>query len=116
MKSIVFYSNDFNMCFSLLIYLQNNYKVTTTTDLDIVKSIVKTSDLDLLIMDTDPSEIIECYLKDIRNTKTNLPIVLTYVFKNQIKELDTKLREYVNSIFYKPFDLNEISMKLSLMV
>jgi len=116
MKNIVFYSSDFNMCFSLLIYLQNNYNVTTTTDIEVVKTLVDNSDFNLLILDSEPSDKIEKLCRKIKDNKSGLPIILTYVFKNQIKDFDSKIRKYVNSIFYKPFDLNEVSLKLSMLL
>jgi DNA-binding NtrC family response regulator len=116
MKNIVFYSSDFNMCFSLLIYLQNNYNVTTTTDIEVVKTLIDNSDFNLLILDSEPSDKIETLCRNVKDNKSGLPIILTYVFKNQIKDFDSKIRKYVNSIFYKPFDLNEVSRKLSMLL
>lgn len=115
MKNIAFYSTDFNMCVSLLMYLQNRYNITATTDLSVLKNIVHTSDFDLIILDTEPSVKIEDFCKEIK-TEINIPVILTYVYKNQLKDLDFTIRKYVNSIFYKPFDLNEVSMKLSALV
>lgn len=112
MKNIIFYSPDFSMCYSLLMYLQDRYKVTTTTDLAVLKSVVSTSEFDLVILDTEPSKEVELLCKDIKST-ANTPVILTYVYKQQIDALDNSIRPYVASIFYKPFDLNEISMKLS---
>lgn len=116
MKNIVFYSSDFNMCFSLLMYLQNNYNVTTTTDMEVVKTLIENSDFNLLILDSEPTDKIETLCRKIKDNKSTLPIILTYVFKNQIKDFDSKIRKYVNSIFYKPFDLNEVSLKLSMLL
>ena len=104
------------MCFSLLMYLQNNYNVTTTTDMEVVNTLVENSDFNLLILDSEPTDKIETLCRKIKDNKSSLPIILTYVFKNQIKEVDSKIRKYVNSIFYKPFDLNEISLKLSMLL
>lgn len=101
------------MCFSLLMYLQDGYQITTTTDLEVLKSISCASNLNLIILDAEPSEKVENLCKEIKLIKPEIPIILTYVFKNQIKDVETKIRKYVNSIFYKPFDLNEVSMKLS---
>ena len=115
MKNIAFYSTDFNMCVSLLMYLQNLYNITATTDLDVLKNVINTSDFDLVILDTEPSAKIEEFCKKIK-CEIKIPVILTYVYKNQLKDFDFNIRKYVNTIFYKPFDLNEVSMKLSALV
>ncbi len=113
MKNILFYSPDFSMCFSLLMYLQDSYSVTTTTDLEVFKNVVNSSNLDLVIMDAEPSEKVELICKNIKDNFPKVPVILTYVYKNQLKDLENKIRQFVNSIFYKPFDLNEVSTKLT---
>jgi DNA-binding response OmpR family regulator len=112
MKNIIFYSPDFSMCYSLLIFLQDRYKVTTTTDLNVLRSVVNSSPFDLIIMDSEPSPEIEELCKEIKTT-ANTPVILTYVYKRQIEKFDNEIRPYVSSVFYKPFDLNEVSVKLS---
>lgn len=101
------------MCYSFLMYLQDIYKVTTTTDLHILEVLVKNSELDIAIIDAEPSKKIVELCSNIHYLKNELPVILTYVFKDQIKEIETDIRQYVSSIFYKPFDLYEISRKLS---
>jgi DNA-binding NtrC family response regulator len=112
MKNIIFYSPDFSMCYSLLMYLQDRYKVTTTTDLNILKAVVNASTFDLVIMDAEPSEEVEVFCKGLKAT-ADIPVILTYVYKRQIANSDSSIRQYVSSVFYKPFDLNEVTMKLS---
>jgi DNA-binding NtrC family response regulator len=115
MKNIIFYSPDFSMCYSLLMYLQDRYKVTTTTDLKVLKAVLNSSAFDLVIMDTEPSEDVEVFCKELKFT-ADIPVILTYVYKRQIANSDNSIRQYVSSVFYKPFDLNEVSMKLSSLV
>ena len=40
MKTILFYSADFNLCLSLVVYLQNECNVITTTNFDNLDVIV----------------------------------------------------------------------------
>lgn len=115
MKNIAFYSTDFNMCVSLLMFLQNRYNITATTDIGVLKNIIHSANFDLVILDTDPSAKIEKICMEIKS-EINIPVILTYVYRNQLKDLDFTIRKYVNSIFYKPFDLNEVSLKLSALV
>lgn len=112
-KKILFYSPDFNLCLSLLVYLQDKYVITTTTDLSIVKAIADGSNFNLLLMDTEPSGVIENICEGIKSKDTNIPIILTYVYKTQFSEFEEKIKKLVSSIFYKPYDLNEISLKLN---
>lgn len=114
MKNILFYSPDFSMCYSLLMYLQDRYHVTTTTDIEVMKIIAK-SGFDLVIMDIEPSENIEAFCRDL-NKDSKIPVILTYVYKNQINNYDSSIRKYVSSIFYKPYDLNEVSQELSSLI
>ncbi len=100
------------MCYSLLMYLQDRYKVSTTTDLKVLKAMVNSSEFDLIILDTEPSMEIELFCKETKSA-ANTPVILTYVYKKQIDEQENSIRKYVSSIFYKPFDLNEVSTKLS---
>lgn len=94
-------------------YLQDKFEVTTTTNLEIIRALTANSAFDVILMDSEPSKDIEDLCKSLKEKNENLPVILTYVYQTQIKERDTKIRKYVNSIFYKPFDLNEVSTKLT---
>ncbi len=113
MKNIVVYSSDANICLSLLMYLQSDYSVTTTTNLSVLKMMTKHIKFDLIIMDTDPSKIIENVCKEIREQNPEIPIILTYVYENNNKIFDSNIRKYTSSIFYKPFDLSEVTRHLA---
>jgi DNA-binding response OmpR family regulator len=115
MKNIIFYSPDFSMCYSLLMYLQDRYKVTTTTDLKVLEAVVGSSAFDLVIMDTEPSVEVEIFCRELK-AAADIPVILTYVYKRQIASSDSSIRRYVSSVFYKPFDLNEVSLKLSSLI
>jgi response regulator RpfG family c-di-GMP phosphodiesterase len=93
-------------------YLQTQYKVVATTDMEVVSSLVCNGSADLVIMDTEPnSEVLnKCEL--FKKCKSEVPLILTYVFNNRVKEPEGKIKKFVNEIFYKPFDLNEISLKI----
>lgn len=113
-KNILFYSPDFSLCYSLLMYLQDRFHVTTTTDIDVLKAIVHQG-FDLIIIDDEPSLEIEQLCK-IVNDRFHIPVILTYVFKKQFEKIDGTIRKYVSSIYYKPYDLNEVYTKLSTLV
>ena len=112
MKNIVIYSPDFSLCYSLLMYLQTQYKVVATTDMEVVSSLVCNGSADLVIMDTEPNAEVLNKCEQFKKCKSEVPLILTYVFNNRVKEPEGKIKKFVNEIFYKPFDLNEISLKI----
>ena len=116
MKNILIYSSDSNICLSFLMYWQNDYNVTTTTNLDILQIISDKVRFDLIIIDTEPSIQIESICQKLRENDSEVPLILTFVYKHNLKEFDNRIRKYTNTIFYKPFDLNEITQKLSALI
>lgn len=112
MKNVVIYSPDFSLCYSLLMYLQTQYKVVATTDIEVVSALVCNGSADLVIMDKEPDANLLLKCEQFKKCKSNVPLILTYVFNNRIKETEGKIKKFINEIFYKPFDLNEISSKI----
>ncbi len=94
-------------------YLQNDYSVTTTTNLDVLRVMAKYITFDMVIIDAEPSKAIETTCKEIREQNSSIPIILTYVYENNSKVFDSNLRKYASSIFYKPFDLTEVTKELT---
>jgi len=45
-----------------------------------------------------------------------MPLILTYVFNERVKESESKIKKFVDDIFYKPFDLNEIASRIPLLL
>ena len=101
------------MCYSILMYLQDKYKISVTNDIELLKSLVESADI--LMLDIEPSGRVEELFREIKSIAPGITIILTYVYKPQGKELETAIRNYVDLIFYKPFDLNEVSAKLSML-
>lgn len=112
MKNILFYSPDLSFCASVLMYFERKYAVTATNDFNQIEKYLKTSDFDMLILDSQPNEKIEHLIKNIQP----LPIIMTYVFTRNILSLESQLRSYVNAILYKPFDFDEMSGKIDILM
>lgn len=93
-------------------YLQTQYKVVATTDMEVVSSLVCSGSADLVIMDIEPDSDVLKKCEQFKKCKAEVPLILTYVFNNRVKEPESKIKKFVNEIFYKPFDLNEISSKI----
>jgi len=86
--------------------------VVATTDIEVVSSLVCNGSADLVIMDTEPDLDILSKCEHFKKCKSEVPLILTYVYNNRVKEPESQIKKFVNEIFYKPFDLNEISSKI----
>ena len=113
MKKIVFYSADFTLSISLLMYLQSNYNITTTSNIEDLKAICSSFNCDLIIIDAEPSKKMEEICKDIKSINPSIHIILVYVYDNKFKELEHNIKKYINTVFYKPFDLENVSQQLT---
>jgi len=109
MKKVLFYSPDFNFCYSLLMYLQDKYNVTSSTDLSVLESLSENSDFDLLIIDAEPDLKIEQLCSDIKNSHSDLKIILTYVYDEKMNSVENRVKKYISGVLYKPFNLTEFS-------
>jgi DNA-binding NtrC family response regulator len=108
-KNILFYSPDFNLCYSLLVYLQDKYNVTVSTDFHVLKSLTRNNDFDLLIIDSEPDSKTEQLCAKINESSSHLKVILTYVYDQKMSAAEKRIRKYTSTILYKPFDLTEIS-------
>lgn len=116
MKNILVYSSDSNLCLSFLMYWQNDYNVTTTTNLEVMRNVTAKINFDLIIIDSDPSKDIENFCRDLKNQRPDIPLVLTFVYQKNSEDFDSKIRKYADTVYYKPFDLNEITKDLSALI
>lgn len=109
MKKVLFYSPDFSLCYSLLIYLQDKYNVTSSTDFNVLHSLAKNNDFDLFIIDSEPNLKLENLCSAIKQSSPNLKIVLTYVYSKKTSAAEKRIKSYISTVFYKPFDLTDIT-------
>ncbi len=116
MKNVLFFSPDFDLCLSLLIYLKEKFKVTTTTEIDILEGLAKDFKFDFLILDSEPSKEILKLVTAIKSANSNIKIVETYVFRQQFKEIENELNGKVDFFLYKPFEINEMAQKLAVII
>lgn len=84
-----------------------------TTDLEFIKSLTINRDIDAIFFDHEPDSELVKICEKIRSKDPEVPIFLTYVYNKRASQLESKIKNFVNEIFYKPFDLNEISIKLT---
>lgn len=116
MKNILFYSPDLSLCASVLMYFDKKYGVTTTTNFNNIEKIVKSSKFDLIFLDADPDVRVEHLINLVKKNKLNTPIIISYVYSKKTAQGESSLRDSVSAIFYKPFEMNEISEKIELLL
>lgn len=111
-KTIVIYSPDLNFCFSLSIFFQDRFTVITTTNLGMLETSVKTYSAHLVILDAAPSENILERIGNLKSIDPALPIIMLYVYSTRDTRLDRMIRDRVDSVFYKPFEVAAISGRI----
>jgi len=116
MKNAIFYSPDLNLCVSLLLYFQDKYRVTTTTDIEALKLIAARPACDLIIIDSEPTRPIDQLCRLIKQENPESALILTYVYKTSLQETERNLKNYVDAFFYKPVDLVEVTKTLNELV
>lgn len=111
-KTIVIYSPDLNFCFSLSMVFQDRYNVVTTTSLTTLEKSVAHYTADLLVVDADPSEKMIQRIDRLRESNRAIPVILLYVYNAREGTLDRAVRSHVDSVFYKPVEINAVSRRI----
>lgn len=109
MKKVLFYSPDFSLCYSLLVYLQDRYDVTSSTDINVLKSLSQNSYFDLLVIDSEPDYKVEELCYQIKSSNPDLKIILTYVYDKKMNLAENRVKKIITGVLYKPFDLSEFA-------
>ena len=112
-KTILIFSPDLNFCFSLSMLFQDRYNVITTTNIGMLHSFVSHYSANLLIMDAAPSEKIIEQVHVLKDLNKRLPIIMLYVYSPKEAQLDNRVRQEIDSVFYKPFDLATVSKRIN---
>jgi response regulator RpfG family c-di-GMP phosphodiesterase len=111
-KTILIFSPDLNLCFSLSMLFQDRFHVVTTTDLAMVEPLAAEHAADLMIADAVPSERLMAKLDDLQSATGRIPIILLYVYNARDVALDRDIRAHVDSVFYKPVEINAVSRRI----
>ena len=111
-KTIIVYSPDLDFCFSMSMLFQDQYNVVTTTDLATLEAMGITYSANLAILDSTPSEKLIGRLKELRVAQPHLPIIIVYVCSAREMPLDAQIREQVDSVFYKPFEISAVCRRV----
>jgi DNA-binding response OmpR family regulator len=111
-KTVVLYSPDLNFCFSLSLFFQDRYDVITTTNLGMLEEFVEGHAADLVLMDAVPSEGTLERIERLKRIRCGLPIIMVYVYSSRDFGLDRAVRERIDSVFYKPFEVDTVSSRI----
>lgn len=109
---ILLYSPDIDLCASLLMYFKESYSITVTSQFHFITGILNSLKFDLLFLDHEPTVNMSDEIDYIHKTFPELKVIMTYVFKNGTHTLEEGIKDKVNAIFYKPFDLQEVSKRI----
>ena len=111
-KTILIFSPDLNLCFSLFMLFQDRFHVVTTTNLATVVSLAVEHTADLLIVDAVPSERLISTLDSLKSARGCLPVIMLYVYNTREAALDRAIRDHVDSVFYKPVEISAVSGRI----
>ena len=111
-KTILIYCSDLNLCFSLSSLFQDRYNVITTTNVAMLETSVEHYSPNLVIVDDAPSERMLGQLDDLRRFNRDLPIIMLYVYSSNANQFESSVRDHVDSVFYKPFDITSLSRRI----
>ena len=111
-KTILLYSPDLNFCFSLSVLFQDRFNVITTTNLGLLDRLQGTYAADLVIIDAVPSDGLLERLERLKGERPSLPVLVLYVYNSKAAQLDRDIRTRVDSVFYKPIELETVTRRI----
>jgi DNA-binding NtrC family response regulator len=111
-KTILIYSPDLNFCFSLSMLFQDRYNVVTTTNPGMLGKFAADYSPALAVIDAVPSETIITRLGAFKSLDRRLPVIMLYVYNAKDMALDKSIRDHVDAVFYKPFDVALLSKRI----
>jgi DNA-binding response OmpR family regulator len=116
MKRILFYSPDKDLCETMIMFFNTEYNITTTSNFEEIVNIISHSDYALIVIDSELNERMDKLCEGIKNSFPTLPIILTYVCTNKCHQLESRIKQHTDAIFYKPIDIREVSLKISSLI
>ncbi|MDH3251317.1 MAG: response regulator [Ignavibacteria bacterium] len=112
-KTIFIYSPDLHFCFSLSMLFEDRYNVVTTTNAGMLESCVGRYEADLVLVDASPSETLITQFAKLKALDKEIPIILLYVYSQKSVNMDKAIRTHVDSVFYKPFEIEAVSKRIT---
>ena len=111
-KTILIFSADLNLCFSLSSLFQDRYHAVTTTNIATFEKLAACVRADLAIVDEVPSDCIIRRLEVLGAGRPKVPVIVLYVYNGKDVALDREIRSRVDSVFYKPVEISIVSKRI----
>lgn len=106
---IFVYSTDLDFCNSISLLLQSKYQISYSTN--VIKFI--DYDADLMVFDIPFTDVrILNTLRDIKNTKPEIKILLLYIYRINEVEIENGYRKYSDLLLYKPIDIMQLTLAI----
>jgi DNA-binding response OmpR family regulator len=102
-----------NFCFILSMLFEDRYNVVTTTDMTLLASSMGDYSADLVLVDSNPTDSLLLQFQNLRSRSARFPIILLYVYSPKTVHLDKIVRNYVDAVFYKPFEIDAVSKRIA---
>ncbi len=112
-KTIVLYGSDKDLCASLQMLFQDRYEIVTACDYASLIAAVDAASPALLIADVLPTERIGALFGQLKHAHPTLKIVLFYAPRYNDKPLLESIRRHVDSVLYKPVDLETVTNRVT---
>lgn len=109
-KKVLVFSPDAALAKSLSLLLEDQYEIACETQLDNLKGTIGIASPALLLVDlySFPSDILK-EIEVLRTSHLKVPVVLLRVYRQLNNEIEEKIREMADFVFYKPFDVNAVA-------
>ena len=111
-KTILIFSPDLNLCFSLSSLFQDRYHAVTTTNIATFERLATCFGADLAIVDEVPSDFLIGRLEALGTGCPRIPVIMLYVYNGRDVALDRAIRSRVDSVFYKPVEISVVSKRI----
>ncbi len=111
-KTILIFSPDLNLCFSLSSLFQDRYHAVTTTNIATFERLATCFGADLAIVDDVPSDCLFSRLEVLGAARPRIPVIMLYVYNEKDVALDRAIRTRVDSVFYKPVEISVVSKRI----
>jgi DNA-binding response OmpR family regulator len=111
-QSIVLYSPDMDYCMSLRLLFQDRYNMITTTDVNMLVTIVNAFQPDLVIIDALPTQRMRRRVELMKRGNADMRVMFFYTQRISDQEVHEFIRNSVDAVFSKPVDLVEITERI----
>ena len=110
---ILLFSPDMDFCMSLRMLYQDRYDMACTTDPDMLVTMVKALQPQLVIADCQPTSRMRERIRTIHLQDPDVRIIFFYFSPSGDRWLRDNLRESGDVAFSKPIDLDEVTRTIN---